>query len=109
MNRPENEGALLLTSDRHDVPYLAAVYTPLRPWFGHVANTPNLAEKRREVAEFLENGHVVDAWRGKTLLVTLDRGVAEPAWLAKAGAKPVYENPSYHVYRWTPPAKVRTI
>jgi len=100
MNEPENQGALVLTSDLHDVPYLAAVYTPLRPWFGHVDNTPDLHERRREVAAFLENGRVIDSWRGKTLLVTLDRAVPEPVWLAKAGAQPVYENPSFHVYRW---------
>ena len=85
--------------------YLAAVYTPLRPWFGHVANTPDIKTRRDEVAAFLEKGEVVDGWRGKTLLVTLDRAFPVPRWLSDAGAQPVYENPGYRVYRWSPPTK----
>jgi len=105
LSRPEHHGALLITSDPHDVGFLAAVYTPLRPWFGHVSNTPNIDTRRREVAAFLEEGKVIDAWRGKTLLVTLDRPVPEPRWLSATGAQPVYENPTYRVYRVSPAGK----
>ena len=99
LSRPENHGAMLITSDPHDVGFLTAVYTPLRSWFGHVMHTPDIKTRRQEVAAFLEEGRVVDAWRGKTLLVTLDRPVPEPRWLSATGAQPVYENPGYRVYR----------
>jgi len=104
MSQPENSGALVITSDPHDVGFLTAVYTPLRPWFGHVANTPDIDARRQEVGEFLEKGRVIDEWRGKTLLVTLDAPVPTPRWFAETDAKPVYENPSYRVYRVRPPA-----
>jgi hypothetical protein len=103
LSEPENDGALLITS--HDVGFLAAAYTPLRPWHSHPYNTPNNTARREEVEAFLEHGQVVDGWRGKSLLVTLDRSMPEPRWLTATGAKPVYENPEYRVYRVTPPAK----
>jgi hypothetical protein len=105
LSQLENRGALLITSDPHDVGFLAAVYTPLRPWFGHVGNTPDFKARRKEVAAFLEEGTVIDAWRGKTLLVTLDRPIPEPRWLSATGTEPVYENAGYRVYRVTPATK----
>ncbi len=108
LSRPENRGALLIP-DLHGrnwevdgLGYLAAVYTPLRSWIGDAAHTPDLATRRREVAEFLESGRMVDAWRGKSLLVALDRHYPEPGWLSATGVQPVYENPTYLVFRLSP-------
>jgi hypothetical protein len=105
MSRPENHGALVLTSDPHDVSFLTAVYTPLRPWFGQTMNTPDFEARQREVAAYLEEGRVVDGWRGKTLLVTLDGPALMPRWLSGTGARPAYENPTYRVYRVSVPGK----
>ena len=93
---------IVITSD-HDVGYLASTYTPLRSWIGHVQHTPDIKSRRREVAAFLEKGHVVDGSRRKTLLVPLDRSTPEPRWLAASGAQPVYENAGFRVYRWVVP------
>ncbi|MGO9915826.1 MAG: hypothetical protein ACLQIB_14115 [Isosphaeraceae bacterium] len=105
MSQPENKGALVLTSDPHDVGFLTAVYTPLRPWFGHFDTTPDIDARRQEVGEFLKTGRVIDEWRGKSLLVTLDGPVPTPRWLSETGAQPVYQNPTYRVYRVHPAAK----
>ena len=105
MSQPENAGAMVITSDPHDVGFLTSTYTPLRAWNGHVQHTPEYRTRRREVEAFLGEGRLVDAWRGHDLLVTLDHGVPEPPWLASAGAKKAYENPSFHVYRWRAPAE----
>ncbi len=105
MSQPENKGALVLTSDPHDVGFLTAVYTPLRPWFGHFDTTPDIDARRQEVAEFLKTGRVIDEWRGKSLLVTLDTLAPTPRWLSENAVQPVYENPAYRVYRVRPSAK----
>jgi hypothetical protein len=105
LNRPENHGTLLITSDPHDVGFLASVYTPVRAWFGHGMHTPDFKTRQQEVATYLEEGKVLDAWRGKTLLVTLDRSFPEPRWLSATGAQPVYENPGYRVFRVSPAIK----
>jgi hypothetical protein len=105
LSEPENERALLLTSDPHYVAFLASTYTPIRSWYGHAMHTPDIKARFREVVAFLENGTVIDAWRGKTLLVALDRPGVVPRWLVDTGAKPVYENPGFWVYRLTPGAK----
>ena len=69
-------------------------------------HTPDYKARRREVAAFLDEGRLVDAWRGHDLLVTLDHGYAEPRWLAAADAQLVYENPSFQVYRWRAPSSL---
>jgi hypothetical protein len=102
LSLPENHRAFVITAD-HDVAFLTSTYTPLRSWMGHVMHTPDIASRRREIAAFLEKGEVIDGWRGKTLLVPLDRSTPEPRWLAASGAQPVYENPSFRVYRWVAP------
>jgi hypothetical protein len=99
----ENQGVLLVTEPQ-TVGYLAATYTPLRSWAGHPYDTNGFSTRLEEVAAFLGKGKVVDAWRGKPLLLTLERSTPEPRWLAATGAKPVYENPEYRVYRVTPPS-----
>jgi len=111
LSLPENRGALLIP-DPHGrrweldgLGYLSSTYTPLRSWIGHSQHTPDIQAKRREVAEFLDDGRVVDAWRGKSLLVTLDRSYPEPRWLSKTGVQPVYENTTYRVYRISPARK----
>ena len=76
LSLPENHGAFVITSD-HDVGYLTSTYTPLRSWIGHVQHTPDIKSRRREVAAFLENGHVVDGWR-ENPAVPLDRSTPEP-------------------------------
>jgi len=102
--RPENNGALLIAAPE-DVGFLASAYTPLRSWVGHPYNTPDITMRRQEAAAFLAEGRVVDGWRGKSLLVTLDRTIPEPRWLSGTDAEPVYENPTYRVYRMSPARK----
>lgn len=104
LNRPENQGELLITEPQ-SVGFLAATYTPLRSWAGHPYDTNEFSTRLKEVAAFLEDGRAVDAWRGKPLLLALDRSIPQPRWLAATGAKPVYENPEYRVYQLTPSAK----
>jgi hypothetical protein len=66
---------------------------------------PDLQTRQKEVAAFLEEGRVVDEWRGKSLLVTLDGPAPTPRWLFETGAEPVYANPTDRVYRVCPAAK----
>ena len=98
LSRDENRGDLLLTDDR-DLGYLTSVYTPLRSWIGHMYNTPDIEKHEREIVAFLEEGSVVDAWRGKTLLVVVDGTAPECHQRPKIPARPVYENEPYLVYR----------
>jgi hypothetical protein len=104
LSKPENRGVLLITEPQ-SVGFLAATYTPLRSWAGHPYDTNGFSTRLEEVAAFLKDGQVVDAWRGKPMLLTLARTIQEPKWLEATGATPVYENPEYRVYRVTPPAK----
>ncbi len=101
MSRPENRGAFLITDDA-ELGYLAGVYTPLRSWLGHDKNTPDIDARVREVDLFLAEGRVIDAWRGRSLLVVLDRFTATPPALAGTAGEPVFENPTYRVFSLTP-------
>jgi hypothetical protein len=101
MSRPENSGAIVIT-DQSELGYLAAVYTPLRSWLGHVKNTPDIEARTREVDALLKDGRVIDAWGGKSLLVTIERSAGTPRWLSDETAQPVFENPTYRVYRVSP-------
>jgi hypothetical protein len=96
--RDKNRGALLLTGDYH-LGYLTSVYTPLRSWIGHFYNTPDIDKRAGEIAAFLKKGCLVDAWRGKTLLVVVDRMAPEFHRPPEGWARPVYENAGYRVYR----------
>src|SRR5690606_7710224 len=78
--------------------YLAAVYTPFRPYVGHPYNTP-FAESKRAALRAFFRGQVVDS----VLLA--------PAWVLASKGQPFhlpatcvtqYENGSYLLCRHTP-------
>jgi hypothetical protein len=52
------QAGTLLTDDAR-LGYLAAVYTPARPWFGHKYNTPQF-EDRKRLAEQLADGTTIE-------------------------------------------------
>ncbi len=101
LGRDENRGTILLAPDP-DLGYLASVYTPLRSWVGHQYNTPDIDRRKREVAAFLDEGAIVDAWKGKTLIIAIDRTGSEFPKPFKEGARLVYQNQGYLVYRLEP-------
>jgi len=99
--RDENRGATLLALDP-ELGYLASVYTPLRSWIGHEYNTPDLDKRKEEIASFFNEGRIADAWKGKTLIVAVDRTAPESQLPPQGGTRPVYQNPGYLVYRLEP-------
>ena len=96
--RDENDGAVVLT-DNQELGYLTSVYSPLRSWIGHTYNTPDFEKHSAEVVAFLEKGRVIDAWRGKTLLIIVDSTCAKDLPQLEDRANPVFENEGYRVYR----------
>jgi hypothetical protein len=101
MSRPDNRGGILITNELL-LAYLAPVYSPIQTWTGHSKNTPFLADRIRDVDLLLKEGRLIDAWRGQTLLVTLDRSEATPRWPGDQALQPVFENATYRVYRLSP-------
>ena len=96
---------LVVTQDQ-GISYLSSVYTPLRSWVGHLANTPEHKTRQAEIDQLFAGGHFQEAWESRTLLVVLPNypGAFEgqKPWLeARKGAK-LMENPSYTIYRVDP-------
>ncbi|WP_435016131.1 hypothetical protein TA3x_003691 [Tundrisphaera sp. TA3] len=98
LRRGENRGSILLTSDP-DLGYLGTVYTPLRSWVGHQYNTPDVGTRKQEVAAFLGEGKLLEAWSGKTLLIVVERAAPDSRKPPAEGLQVVHENKDYAIYR----------
>lgn len=91
--------AVVLSEDE-DLGYLSTVYTPLRPWLGHWANTPWARQRRDELRRFFREGLVVDTWHSLPMLVVF-RAPADWRIRMRAfddeAASLLYTNDSYAV------------
>lgn len=77
---------VLLTEDEQ-LSYLAAVYTPARPYYGHKYNTPQFEQRRERVRALVDGG--TDEELLKTCHVVLTRSATLGPRLETAGWKPV--------------------
>ena len=104
MNDPGVRGSVVLSEDL-DLGYLATVYSPLRSWRSHYANTPWNRERLNELRTFFANGQVVDAWRHLPMVVVFRSSTAwrdRISGLHELPVSPVVENQSYVVIRTRP-------
>jgi hypothetical protein len=98
LDDPRYDGHLVVASDAM-TSYLTTVYTPLRTWASHWANTPNFDKRRREIEAFFRRGEEPRAWRTTPLILVSQRRL-EPIWrnnFIRAGFRPVFANRAYVV------------
>lgn len=99
LSEPRNRGKVVLSEDE-TVGYLLTVYTPLRSWRSHYANTPWNRPRLNELRAFFQSGTVVDAWRRLPMLVVFRDSTnwrRRTAGFAPLSPEPVYVNASYAV------------
>jgi hypothetical protein len=73
--------------------YLTPTYTDVRAWSGHDYNTPNAAEKRREVAEVFSSGKYIRTQAPVYYIPKLGQD-----WTPPSGALEVFRNGSFVVW-----------
>jgi hypothetical protein len=95
----------IVVSEDDRLAYLATVYTPLRSWRSHYANTPWSAHRLGELRQFFDSGTVVAEWRVRpTLIVFRD----STGWQSRVrnfdavSAGLAFRNTSYTVISMTP-------
>ena len=105
LNRLGKTRGVVVAQD-HLISYLSSVYTPLRSWMGHLANTPDQKVRQAELDGFFAGGKFQEPWESQTLLVVLSNQTASLAiqkpWLEARNGKKVMENSSFSVYRVGP-------
>ncbi|MBX6314019.1 MAG: hypothetical protein IRY99_14055 [Isosphaeraceae bacterium] len=101
LNAHEHRGFLLLSQDP-EIGYLATVYTPLRSWYSHWANTPMIRRRISELDRFFASGQLLPYWKRKPLLVVSLAGQGQPSWAASGRAMEVFRNRTYNVFRLIP-------
>jgi hypothetical protein len=104
MNDPHVRGSVVLGEDM-DLGYLVTVYSPLRSWRSHYANTPWNRKRLDELQAFFSTGEVTEVWRNLPLVIVFR---SSTAWreritrLHEGPLLPVLENPSYVVVQIPP-------
>jgi hypothetical protein len=104
MNDSSVRGSVVLSEDS-DLGYLATVYSPLRSWRSHYANTPWNRLRFAELRAFFADGQMPDAWQQLPLLVVFR---SSTPWRNRISAfdegraQRVLENRSYTVVRIQP-------
>ncbi|TWT51645.1 hypothetical protein KOR42_35330 [Thalassoglobus neptunius] len=68
LNEHEATGVFLCADE--DVSYLSATFTPVRPYFGHKFNTPDFAERKKQVLAWA-SGEPIDDWFNPIDLILL--------------------------------------
>ena len=105
LDRPENSGGLLITPDV-GLGYLSSVYTPMRSWSGHYANTPEFKTRQDEIDQLFKNGRYQEAWKSRDVLAVIpndpDLLARQKSWLDAREGERVMENASYVIYRVAP-------
>ena len=92
----------VVVSEDMTLGYLVTVYTPLRSWRSHYANTPWSAVRTRELAAFFGQGTVVDAWHSLPLVFVFRSSSPWQERVEALSASPVtpdHRNKSYVVVR----------
>ena len=108
MSEPSNRGTVVLSEDE-TVGYLLTVYTPLRSWRSHYANTPWNRQRLDELRQFFRDGVAVDAWRKLPMLIVFRDSASwreRTRSLAPARLERVFQNPSFSVVRVFPDSDV---
>ncbi len=96
----------LVVTQNHGINYLASVYTPLRSWSGHIANTPGRSRKEDDLNQLFGAGRFLPEWESETLLVAIyntpENVQKQKGWLDAHHASKVLENATYSVFRVPP-------
>jgi hypothetical protein len=104
MNANEHTRSIIL-SQHSLIGYLAPVYTPLRAWWCHPYITPDAKQRLAELQSLFAEGKFLTQWENIPVLVVFSTPVPDerrPEWLANRGAKKVWQNSSYTVFRIDP-------
>jgi hypothetical protein len=101
LSEPQNRGHVVLSEDE-TMGYLLTVYTPLRSWRSHYANTPWNRPRLNELRAFFQQGTVVDEWRRLPMLLVFRDSTnwrQRTAGFAPLVPEPAYLNASYAVLK----------
>ena len=107
LSEPAQRGHILLCNDA-TVSYLATAYTPLQCWVSHHLETPDLNDRKRELAEFFHEGVFQTYWYGQPILVLLTASEArsaggfDPAWAVRYNLELIFQNAFARIYRRRP-------
>lgn len=104
MNHKGLDDHLVLCGDE-SVNYYAAVYTPLRTWDGHWANTPWRDHRVAQLQGLFRDGRFLKPWRRQPLIAVFGNHFDEgnrPAWLDEQDAVLGFENPAFRAYLIAP-------
>ncbi len=88
--------AYVASTDRW-INYLPPTYTNVRGWSGHDYNTPQISERRAEVAAAFSSGKLIPSSNPIYYIPTRNLH-----WTAPAGARLVYSNSSFDVWLFEP-------
>ena len=109
MNDSANRGFVVVSADPI-LGYLATVYTPLRSWRSHHANTPQSERRDEELHRFFNGERAVAEWdRLPVLFVFLQKQPWRERMSLLRGNEPavVLQNPAYVVIRRPPLEEAR--
>ena len=80
------------------VSYLINTYTPVRTWYGHFFNTPNMAARGKEVEDAFQKEQFLPEWRRMHILYVAPR----TGWNPPANATALFSNGSFTVWEALP-------
>lgn len=89
----------LLVSQDSRLAYFATVYSPVRAWHSHFANTPHARQRRLELEAFFAEHTVPPAWQGRTALVLFDLTRPAGAQRVQAADQVLLSNRKYTLVR----------
>ena len=69
----EHDEQPIVVSENELLAYLSATYSSARPYVGHFANTPGIAEKRSSMGQFFEEGKIPPELNGMEFWVITER------------------------------------
>ena len=89
----------LLIGNATLVNYLANVYSPANAWISHPYNTPDIPNRQLLMDQFLAEGRMPEEWKGRKVLLIIDRNAEKPAAILPALKKNIlFENTRYQVF-----------
>jgi hypothetical protein len=103
-------GPRVVVSEDDRVGYLTTVYTPLRSWRSHYANTPWSTQRLAELRQFFDSGTVIPEWRTRPTLIVFRDSTGWRYRTRNFGSDPaelVFRNASFTVISVTPSAGER--
>ena len=92
----------LVVSNDPEIGYLVTIYTPLRAFVSHWANTPFVARKTNDVGHLFTTCTLPQALVDRELLVITTMGMAANCDLGVMLGKPVLQSPAGVVYYFQP-------